>query len=114
MMKSRCFNDKYSHYSYYGGRGITVCDRWANSFDLFLADMGVRPDGMTLDRIDPDGNYCAENCRWASRESQVDNRRNAVFFEMNGASKTLKEWAAFYGTSRKRLYSYIYIGKTLS
>lgn len=72
-MLTRCENPKASQYSFYGGRGITICDRW-HSFELFLKDMGERPDGCTLDRINSDGNYELGNCRWASKVEQCRNR----------------------------------------
>jgi hypothetical protein len=76
-MRARCYNPRTNHYSYYGGRGITVCPRWRWSFKNFLADMGERPSDRTLDRIDSDGNYEPGNCQWATKKEQTANRRKS-------------------------------------
>jgi hypothetical protein len=73
-MKSRCLNPNRRDYDRYGGRGITVCDDWLG-FENFLADMGIRPEGMTLDRIDPNGDYEPSNVRWATAKQQGRNQR---------------------------------------
>lgn len=100
-MLQRCYNPRKMHYDRYGGRGIVVCERWRVSFDAFLADMGRRPGpGYSLDRIDNDGPYSPENCRWATRQEQARNRTSNRRLTHNGVTRTLQEWAEATGIGR--------------
>lgn len=94
-MRKRCRCKTRNGYDNYGGRGITITPRW-DRFENFLVDMGEKPDGMSLDRIDNNGNYSPENCRWATPLQQSNNRRNGVRVEMDGKSMTLKEISEKY------------------
>jgi hypothetical protein len=102
-MKARCNNFNHNEYHNYGGRGITVCDRWQDSFKSFYDDMGDRPQGKTLDRIDNDGPYSPENCRWATAAQQHKNSRKAHLISFNGETRTLDEWASKVGMSATTL-----------
>jgi hypothetical protein len=97
-MKNRCKNPSHVAYPRYGGRGIKVCERWAGSDGLryFIEDMGERPPGMTLDRIDTNGDYCPENCRWADMKTQHRNRRDIPKLVLYGKAQTLADWADEY------------------
>lgn len=99
-MKYRCTVEKSPNWDSYGGRGIKVCDRWLESFDNFYADMGPRPsDDHSLDRKDNDGNYEPNNCRWATVEEQMNNRRVNVFVDYNGRRLTLTQVARTLGVN---------------
>lgn len=100
MMRDRCRNPKNHAYLDYGGRGIEVCERW-HKFENFYADMGERPAGLTLDRINNDGNYEPGNCRWATRAQQGRNKRNNHIVTVNGESKCVSEWAAGLSAPRR-------------
>lgn len=105
----RCNNPNNNGYPNYGGRGVKVCERWMK-FENFYADMGANPGGMTVDRIDNDGDYCPENCRWATQKEQVQNRRNTRLFTYKDVSMVLDDWARKIGIKRStlsmRIYSY--------
>lgn len=94
LMKERCFNEKRKEYPNYGGRGIRVCDEWMNSesFINWSLSNGYK-DGLTLDRIDNNGNYCPDNCRWVDRKVQGLNKRNNRYITHNGETKTITQWA---------------------
>lgn len=108
-MRQRCMNPRNAKYSEYGARGIKVCERW-NDFSKFLADMGAKPAGHSLDRIDNDGDYAPENCRWATAEVQANNqrtRRDAHWLEHEGERRTVAEWARIKGIKPVTLYARI-------
>ena len=92
-MRRRCFDHKTQDFKDYGGRGITVCDRWLgrNGFANFIADMGSPPPGMTLDRRNVNGDYEPGNCRWATQRTQQNNRRNNVRLPFRGRAMTIRE-----------------------
>lgn len=103
-MLSRCRNPNHSQWSNYGGRGITVCDQWQESFEFFLKDMGERPSSdYSIDRIDTNGNYHKGNCRWATRKVQNRNKRSNHVIEWNGKTQTLVEWSEELGINRMTL-----------
>lgn len=101
-MRSRCNSPSTPGYENYGGRGIAVCERW-ESFESFLGDMGPRPDGHTLDRIDVNGDYEPANCRWASRATQANNTTRSVRYHFNGEALTLLDLAAAVGVNPQTL-----------
>jgi hypothetical protein len=107
LLIQRCMNPKDKAYPRYGGRGITVCQRWLDSFANFHSDMGDRPDGKTLDRIDNDGPYSPENCRWATASEQANNTRRNLLVEHQGEVLTVAQLAqrtgVKYGTLRSRV-----------
>lgn len=117
-MIKRCFYETAAYYPDYGGRGITVCDEWRHSFPQFLADMGKRPRGHSLDRIDNDGPYSPANCRWANQKTQCRNKRSNVIVDFDGKSQCLSTWAEQLGFApyvlSKRLRAGWSVEKTLT
>lgn len=96
-MINRCENPKTFAYQDYGGRGIKVCHKWRESFAQFIADMGPRPLGATIERIDNDGGYSASNCKWSTPLEQGQNKRNSRKVSFGGQTLTLRDWAAKTG-----------------
>ena len=101
--KARCNNPRDAGYKNYGGRGIKMCDQWVHSFENFLEDMGDRFEGLTLERIDVNGDYCPENCRWATQKEQARNRRTNVFIEYSGQRLTCSQWAEKLGINKQTI-----------
>jgi hypothetical protein len=106
-MIQRCTNKNRKNYKYYGGRGINVCDKWL-TFEGFYDDMNDRPEGMTIDRIDNNGNYCKENCKWSTNTDQHNNTRSNINITYNGKTQTITQWSNELGininTLRYRLF----------
>ncbi len=92
-MIQRCCNKRNSAYPDYGGRGITVCNQWRNSFELFYADMGDPPYGMTIDRKDNEAGYSKDNCRWATAKTQSRNRRSTILITISDVTLCVSDWA---------------------
>lgn len=112
-MKSRCYNKSNSSYKDYGGRGIKVCKRWLGKrgFKNFLDDMNIRPENTTLDRINNEGNYESQNCRWANVDTQARNRRSTLSIEYKGETKCLMDWSLCLNIPYRRLMSRIWRSK---
>ncbi len=108
-MRSRCRNPNDSDYSDYGGRGITICEQWSD-FAVFFADMGDRPQGSTLDRINVNGNYEPANCRWADHKVQANNKRSNHLIEFNGETKTLQAWCDQFGLEPSKVRYRLRVG----
>lgn len=113
-IKNRCTNPKDEHFKDYGGRGITVCDEWKNNFEAFheWSMANGYEEHLTIDRIDVNGNYCPENCRWTTQKEQARNKRNTVFIELNGEIHSLSEWSEIIGVCYPTLFSRYKAGKT--
>lgn len=102
-MLARCENRNNDNFHLYGGRGILVCDRW-HDFTLFLTDMGERPIGTTIDRLNPDGDYGPGNCRWATSAQQAANKRGSIYVDFNGFNVPIRALAEAYGVPTTTIY----------
>ena len=109
-MKDRCSNPANSEYHNYGGRRIKVYDAWATSFTAFLNDVGEAPKGCSLDRIDVNGDYRPDNCRWATPQQQSRNKRNNTLITFNGQTRCVAEWAEISGLTRSALHYALNMG----
>ncbi len=112
-MIERCYTDTHQAFQHYGGRGIEVCERWRHGFDNFYADMGDRPEGLSLDRIDNNKGYTPDNCRWATSEEQMANTRMARLLEYKGEKLPVAAWARKLGVSRNRINTRLQRGMTV-
>ncbi len=112
-MIQRCTNPNAHCYDQYGGAGRGVCKRW-RIFTNFLKDMGVRPEGMTLERKNNDKGYCLENCRWATRKEQQNNRKDSRFLEFEGKKLTASQWSEITGLRELTIKGRIHRGWSVS
>ena len=103
-MMDRCYRKGAANYRRYGGRGIEVCEEWHDieAFAIWCECSDYQP-GLTIERIDVDGNYCPENCRWATHKEQANNRGNTIWVTIDGVTKTISGWAEFSGLSRSTI-----------
>ena len=106
--RRRCYQPKDKRFPKYGGRGIGMCQRWRDDFASFYEDMGECPPGMTIERIDVDGDYEPSNCKWADRNEQAMNRRSRVQMELNGEKLCLAEYCRRTGDSYSALKTKLY------
>jgi hypothetical protein len=116
-MKARCYNPKTKGFKYYGGRGIAICARWRESFEAFYQDMGPRPSSKhSIDRIDNNGPYSPDNCRWATRYEQIHNQRkrqgssNVRLITYNGKTQSVAAWSRELGFNYGRIITRLHLG----
>ncbi len=113
-IKQRCNNPNNRLYDVYGGRGIKVCERWTNSFDDFVADVVVKPEGKSLDRKDPNGNYSPSNCRWATPKEQARNTRRTRYVTIEGVEYKAADLAERFNIKTDTIVSRAEYGMTLA
>lgn len=106
-MIQRCTNPKHASYKNYGARGVSVCEEWLGSFEQFFADMGSRPEGHSIERIDSDKNYEPGNCKWSSRIEQQNNKRNNRLITVSGKEMTVAQFSKISGINPRTLYNRI-------
>jgi lambda repressor-like predicted transcriptional regulator len=112
--KGRCYNHNTTRFHRYGGRGITVCDRWLESFENFFEDMGPMPfKGASIGRLDNDGPYCPDNCRWETLEQQANNTSKSHYLTHNGETLTVAQWARKLGLNAGTIYVRLARGKSI-
>lgn len=111
-MRQRCRDPRRKHYPYYGGRGIRVCPQWDASFESFMKDMGPRPAGASIERIDNNGNYEPANCRWATPKEQARNRTVTRYVTVDGVREPLNVWADRLGVASDTLIHRLSYGWT--
>jgi len=111
-MRDRCRNVKHSYYEKYGGKGVTVCDEWLNSFESFRdwALVNGYEEGLSIDRIDNNGNYEPNNCRWSTRIEQANNTTNNRLIELFGSTKNLKQWCECFGFNYDKIRRRLNLG----
>lgn len=107
-MKDRCYNANNEDFHHYGGRGITICERWNNSFEAFFEDMGEKPLRMSIERINTNGNYEPGNCRWATQKEQTRNKRTNRLVTFRGETKTVSEWSEITGIDQRTLWDRLF------
>lgn len=110
-MMDRCYRETSKNYKFYGGRGITVCEEWhePENFARWADESGYKK-GLWLDRIDTNGNYCPENCKWSTPQEQANNRRNNNVLTYRGESHTLAEWARILGVKKSLIKTRVWYG----
>ena len=113
MMIQRCTNPKFPNFPRWGGAGVTISKEWRESFETFFSDLGERPLGKSLDRIDGKLGYCKENCRWATLQEQSQNRKNSRLLTFRGETKCIAEWARVTGFSYMTVVSRLNQGWTV-